>query len=214
MSNAVGATLRNEGVVTNSGSVENSGSFQVTETGSLTGAGIYTQTGGTSIFDGIVEQAQTLVEGGTLEGSGLIKGLLKAVGSGATLAPGNSPGTLTLDGDLEFDDSFLEIELESPALHDVLEITGEAIFDGGTVQYVFGSAPTPGDRFTFLTAAGGITGAETLAFEFLGDLGDLAFVTERNPNDLTLVAIPEPGTLWLVAPMLVVLAVRARSRVR
>jgi T5SS/PEP-CTERM-associated repeat protein len=77
-----------------------------------------------------------------------------------TAAPGNSTGTLTIEGDYtQMDTGRLEIELSSTMSFDKLAVTGQATL-GGTLDIILldGFMPSPSDSFEFLTAAS-FTGA-------------------------------------------------------
>ena len=101
--------------------------------------------------------------GGRLTGAGRVQGRVEIVSGGAVF-PGSSPGTLTLEGDYaQTAGARLEIEISgapASARYDVLELTGSASIGGSLViHFVDGFAPKAGQRFEFLTAAGGIRGA-------------------------------------------------------
>ncbi|MCB1490548.1 MAG: hypothetical protein KDJ77_01890, partial [Rhodobiaceae bacterium] len=69
--------------------------------------------------------------GATGKGSGTINGAVN-VASGATVAPGNSIGTLTTIGDVVFNvGSILEIEAAAAGNADLWDITGSAAIEGG-----------------------------------------------------------------------------------
>jgi autotransporter-associated beta strand protein len=91
----------------------------------------------------------------TLDGTGRIIGNLTNNG---TVAPGNSIGTLTVQGNYVHNaNSVLEIEFDAAGGIDLLAVTGTATLNGGTLRFVsLGNAEGQGG--TFLTAAGGITG--------------------------------------------------------
>jgi len=90
---------------------------------------------------------------GTVSGNGVIDGIL-AITCDGTIAPGASPGTLTINGDITMsEESRLNIELGGtlPGEFDQLLVTGHATV-GGTVSVLFvdGFAPSVGDTFPFL----------------------------------------------------------------
>jgi hypothetical protein len=114
------------------------------------------------------------------------------VNSGGTIAPGNSPGPMLVDGFLHLDAGSLEIELASPSSFDTIEATGPATLGGSLdVLLLAGYAPPAGSQWTILTAAGGITGA----FDSITP----GFATELAAGGTQLVlkptGIPEPATL-------------------
>ncbi|KAB8180487.1 autotransporter domain-containing protein [Lysobacter maris] len=77
-----------------------------------------------------------------------------------TIAPGNSIGTLTVDGDyVQQAGSFFEVETTPPDLSDRLEVTGTATLEGGTVVALRGPGVYKlGQGYGFLSAAGGLSG--------------------------------------------------------
>lgn len=101
--------------------------------------------------------------GGTLGGHGTVgsgAGSVVTVASGGTIAPGNSIGTLTVNGNLVFAaGSIYQAEI-SPALQsDLINVSGTAVINGGTVYALkAGGIYTPGSRWTILSADGGVTG--------------------------------------------------------
>jgi autotransporter-associated beta strand protein len=98
-SNSQNVTLASA-LTSSGGSFTKSGSGSVTLTGTNTYTGATTVTAGLLTVNGnIASSALTTVgAGATLGGSGTIGALV--VQSGATIAPGNSPGTLTVDGNV------------------------------------------------------------------------------------------------------------------
>ena len=97
--------------------------------------------------------------GGTISGDGAIGGDL--TNTSATVAPGNSPGTLTVTGDFsQAIGGTLAIELAGTASgeFDVLAVTGSASL-GGSLEISELYTPGGADTWTILTAGGGITGS-------------------------------------------------------
>jgi outer membrane autotransporter protein len=72
----------------------------------------------------------------------------------AKLSPGNSPGTIRIDGSFQQTKSgTLNIEIASPALFDTLLVNGKAKLAGKLdVSLLDGFLPKPGEKFTILTA--------------------------------------------------------------
>ncbi|MEY4952059.1 MAG: hypothetical protein RL299_483 [Pseudomonadota bacterium] len=97
----------------------------------------------------------TVANGARLDGTGRIIGNLTNNG---TVAPGNSIGTLTVQGNYVHNSgSELEIEFDANGNIDLLAVTGTATLNGGTLRFVsLGGAEGSGG--TFLTASGGVTG--------------------------------------------------------
>ncbi len=127
---------------------------------------------GTLILNGLVERdvivgqgspgpavaAVAVVAQPVFGGSGRVSGNL--FNEGGIIAPGNSPGTLTVDGNFsQSAGGTLQIEIagRSTSQYDRLLIGGTANLDG-TVQFIAldGFRPRGGDRFVFLTAEGGL----------------------------------------------------------
>lgn len=100
---------------------------------------------------------------GLLEGFGSIQGRIEVL-AGGVVAPGSSPGTLTVEGDYAPQTGArLEIEISGTVAgveHDVLHVTGVAAL-GGTlaIKFIDGFAPRAGQSYAFLKADGGINGA-------------------------------------------------------
>src|SRR5690606_17654753 len=130
-------TLTYGGLVQATGDVLQAGAGTTILTGDNTYTGTTTVSAGTLVIDGDQSGATglTTVEGGaTLGGSGTLGG--NVVVTGATLAPGNSPGTLTINGDLALDAaSILDFELGAAnvvggPLNDLIEVGGDLVLDG------------------------------------------------------------------------------------
>ena len=133
----------------------------------------------------------------TLGGSGLIVGNVNI--NGGNLSPGNSPGTLSIAGNLVLTGANATlIEIESPTNFDRLIVSGQAAL-GGTLNAVTygGGTITPGARYDILQA-GSIVGAfdsliapDGLRVRFLnsGTVGTLLFGPDSyvpmslNPNE-------------------------------
>jgi hypothetical protein len=94
--------------------------------------------------------------GGTLSGTGAVVG---AVSNAGILAPGNSPGTLTILGNYtQAPSGTLNVELggtTSGTGFDVLAVTGNATLDGTLAVTNFGGfLPATANVFRFLTVVG------------------------------------------------------------
>nr|WP_053151283.1 autotransporter serine protease [Pseudomonas sp. Pf153] len=133
---------------------------------------------------GSLASAVTVNDGGILGGNGRIASL--TANRGASVAPGNSIGTLQVAGDVTFQPgSNYAVEL-SPTSSDLIVAGGKAIIDGATVSLSLENSPTLltagevksllGRQFNILQATGGIEGrfGQVLPdYAFLG--GDLAY---------------------------------------
>ncbi|HWU98741.1 MAG TPA: autotransporter domain-containing protein [Oxalicibacterium sp.] len=142
----------------------------------LTGANTYTGattiSGGTlSVNGSIANSAVTVNSGGTLGGSGTVGST--SITSGGLLAPGNSIGTLTVNGNLNFAaGSIYRMEVDAAGNNDRTNVTGIATLNGGTVDVQAGAGTYAANTtYTILNAAGGRTG------NFAGVTSNLAFLT-------------------------------------
>jgi outer membrane autotransporter protein len=111
----------------------------------------------------------TVGPGGTLAGDGTVAG--NVTNAGGTLAPGLSPGTLTIEGDLELQEGDLLIEVAGTESgeFDVIDVSGTANVDGGTARFVYvnGFAPRADAQLSFLNAFT-IVGFDNLEQDFTG----------------------------------------------
>jgi fibronectin-binding autotransporter adhesin len=138
---------------------------QWTNAGPLYVGGTETGSGGQGrliIADGGMASAPTTIvwqNGALAGGGGTLASNLRNYG---VVAPGNSTGMLTINGNFQQEPvGALQIELGGAAslAFDVLRITGVATLAGQLqLSLVDGFLPTAGDSFEFLTAAGGLSG--------------------------------------------------------
>lgn len=113
-------------------------------------------TGGRLAVNGSLAGSIVTVSGGILGGTGTVGGIVAA--SGGTVGPGNSIGTLNVNGNVSFAaGSTYQVETNAAGQSDRIVATGSATLNGGTVV-ASGAAPI-GTTYTILSAAGGITGA-------------------------------------------------------
>ncbi|WP_211327714.1 autotransporter domain-containing protein [Solilutibacter pythonis] len=128
-------------------------------TGNNTLAGDVQVNGGLLLVngDGQLHNSVNVNAGGALGGSGVIKGDVDVAG---TIAPGNSIGTLTIDGNhVQKADSFFNVEMRPPSETDMLKVTGTTTLEGGTVRAIrMPGVFMLGQTYHFLNAQGGITG--------------------------------------------------------
>ncbi len=135
-----------------------------TGTGTLTLSGINTYTGPTGVLGG------TLVVNGSIASSGVLAigpgatvggtGVLTTtfMSPGATLAPGSSIGTITVNGLLSFaPGSTYAVEIGTGA-SDLTVVTATAALNGADVNLAFVPGALIGKRYMILTAAGGLGG--------------------------------------------------------
>ncbi|MFD1474728.1 beta strand repeat-containing protein, partial [Ancylobacter polymorphus] len=111
----------------------------------------------------------SLDAGATLSGNGTVANLV--VRNGGIVAPGNSPGTIAVNGTVAFKTgATYRVDVTPTREHDLLTATGAVTIEGGTVQVV----TAPGDyasgiRYTIVTAASvtGTFGSVTDDYAFL-----------------------------------------------
>ena len=210
-----GGTLRLGGALTSArgftigtdGGTLDTGANTATLSGTLGGAGAFTKIGsGTLTYSGTgtAFTGPTRIAAGTLALTGTLGGPL-SIANGATLtgtgraasldlagtvAPGNSPGTLSFTGDALFRaGSTYQVDLAGNGATDLIRVGGAAVIESGSVainQLDPRSAYTDGAVYRILDAAGGRTGTfsgvtrNSLLFGFtLGYDPTGAFVTAR-----------------------------------
>jgi hypothetical protein len=110
---------------------------------------------------GSVTGSINLLAGGTLKGTGTIVG--NVTNNGGTVSPGASPGTLTISGNyVQGPAGVLSMDIAGPLAgveYDQLLVSGTATLDGTlNTSLINGFVPVSGQTFTFIEAAGGITG--------------------------------------------------------
>ena len=174
----------------------------------------YRQDGGTTIVDGAMTKPAVNINGGVLQGVGIINAPVTI--NGGTISPGNSQGTLTINGNLTFTSGTLLTEIGASA-SDLLHITGIASFLNGTFAFSFlDGFPPPafGSDWVFLTADGGVTGWQGLDLFVSGLHGNHRYFITSDGNNLrfNLAAVPEPETYAMLLAGLGVLGLMARRR--
>lgn len=168
----------------------NTGTVQV-GAGTLNFSGTYTQTAGTtSVLPGATLQTTSLsLNGGSLIGNGTIAG---TVANHAVVAPGASPGTLTISGDyVQASNGVLDIQIGGTApgsQYDRLLVSGNVALDGTlNVIPISGFVPAAGNAFQILTF-GARPGSTTFATINGLDYGSgTALVPTYSASDLQLI---------------------------
>ncbi|QEL26902.1 hypothetical protein FQV39_30015 (plasmid) [Bosea sp. F3-2] len=173
------------------------GNLNLTGTSTLSGQ-TTVEAGRLSVNGSLANSAVTVLAGAALGGNGTIGST--QVRSGATIAPGNSIGTLTVNGNLVLaPGSTYGVEIAGNGGSDRIAVSGTATIVGSQVGV---SALDPqtsyinGQRYTILTAAGGVSG--TVA----GAVSRSAFLdlsVDQQPNQVDLV-IQVKGTPPVTPP--------------
>ena len=149
--------------------------------GVLTLSGANTYTGNTSVnngqlvLNGSVESPNIFVNfSGTLSGTGTA---MHNVRNAGVFSPGNSPGTFRIRGNYtQTGAGTMVIETTGTAngSNDLVQVTGTATLDGGLRLVKLGSGVLKvGDKATFLTAVGGVSGKFANVTNGLADTGTI-----------------------------------------
>lgn len=153
-----------DGNIIGNGDVAKSGSGWLALNGNNTYTGTTTVFGG-GLIVGDANHPQANLPGEVrlemntvLRGIGTLGGLY--VGNGGTVAPGNSIGTLTVNGNLTLDaGSTYEVEIDPSGASDKILVGGAANLSGAQVNVVKAIGNyEPGQRYTILSASNGING--------------------------------------------------------
>jgi autotransporter-associated beta strand protein len=127
---------------------------------------------GRARINAIATTNANVASGAALGGTGRIIGNLASSG---TVAPGDGIGTLTVQGNYTHAaDAVLEIEFDANGNIDLLDVTGNATLNGGTLRFV-GIGGAEGQGGTFLRTGGTLTGTFATV-ETVGALLPLAVV--------------------------------------
>ena len=215
-------------LTTSGGGFTNAGRVDVGANSTFTvgGSNDYVQTGGltvlqtTTSFMAVALGHKVDIQGGTLQGIGTVQGDLTNSG---TVHPGGSPGILTVTGNyVQTASGILGIDIAGPLAgsgYSQLNVGGTAMLNG-TLNVTLESSfsPTDGETFTILNSSGLLGSVFTT---FLGQSQNgVTFTIDYNnlvTNGVvltahTLRAVPEPGSLALVALGAIGLAAYGRRR--
>jgi len=154
------------------------GAFTKIGAGALVLSGANTYQGATNVEagtlivnGGLASSTLTIDNGAGLGGTGTVG--TTSLGAGSTLAPGNSIGTLTVDGDLTFDSgTTYQVEVAPDGSSgDRVQVTGQAHLNGADVAHIGNNGNyRPAAVYTILSADGGVDGT------FGGVTSDYAFL--------------------------------------
>jgi autotransporter-associated beta strand protein len=154
--------------------------------------------------------------GNVLGGGGTLVGDFHVSG-GASIAPGASPGVLTIDGDSTLGPGgVLQIEIggtQPGSEYDQLNVLGHMTLDGAVlyVSFLNGFTPGPQDSFVVLRAES-LSGVFANAASSIEVDGMTLPVSYRGGMVIVGAAIPEPATVSLAIVGFAVLGVRRAAR--
>jgi len=189
--------------------------------GGLSGA--LTDPGTLAVRNGATVTANEIMiaQNGLVTGNGTITGDVTL--NGGKLAPGNSPGTLNIIGDLSLLSGVLDLEIDQ-GISDLLSVTGDVFLGSGlTLNLIFGFTPAAGTLFDIEDF---FTSFSSFAFDPAFDLAsqlqvtglsDTSFITVSLGRDSVSIGqpttvVPEPATWALLAFGLIALGVMRRRQ--
>lgn len=180
------------------GTISGAGGLRQNFSGTTTISGASTYTGPTSVAVGTL-----IVNGSILSSSGVNVAAGATIGGSGqlpsttvfgTISPGNSPGTLTINGNLTLNPgSVYRAEIEG-AVADRITVTGTASLAGTLRLVPLGGAYSFNSPYTLLSAAGGASGRFGTV-DSTGSFGDgITSTVSYTSNDVLLTLAPKPLT--------------------
>jgi autotransporter-associated beta strand protein len=218
------------GAISGDGSLTKTGASTLTLSGANTYAGATDVSGGGVVVDGSLgNTALTVRTGSRLGGSGSIGssgGALVAIQSGGSLAPGNSPGMLTVNGNLTMSlGSTYDYEVVSGSISaDSVDINGVLSLNDTTLSLTNLGTYVANEKFTLFAYDSLIGTFDGLADDTTFTAGGGNWLINYNDTTgglntaavgtsyITLTAVPEPSALLIGALGLVGLLRRRRLK--
>ncbi|WP_274533620.1 autotransporter domain-containing protein [Bosea sp. BIWAKO-01] len=174
------------------------GTTTVSGTSDFTGATFVAR--GTLVVNGSIASSSslTVAVGATLGGSGQVPGTTTY----GTLAPGNSPGTITVNGNLTLGAGSTYIAEVQGAISDRVTVTGTAALAGALRIVPLGGPYAFTTPYTLLSAAGGRSGTFGTT-DVTSSFGDgVTTAVSYTANDVLLTLTPKPiTTLGVTTPL-------------
>ena len=157
-------------------------------------SGATTVAAGALIVNGSIASSSltTVNSGAALFGTGTVGSTV--VNAGGFLVPGNSPGTMTVAGNLALQSGAFYVVQVNPTTASTTNVSGTASL-AGTVGAIFAPGTYVVRSYTILTAAGGRTGTfDALAtFGLPPDFGrNVSYTGNTAVLNLTARIVPEP----------------------
>ena len=224
--NGASLAVDQDGTSTFSGTITGTGGLSKSGVGLLILTGDQSFTGSTNIsagelkINGSAATSPFTVSGGILSGNGTVGTL--TVASGGTLAPGNSPGLLTVNGDLTMSGT-TTMELSGTIRGvggydaiDVSGVTGSITFGGTlTVTLIDGFNPVGGqsfDLFNWTGSSSGTFGTINLPALTGGLSWDTGALYSSGVLAINGTAIPEPSAYAAILASIALFATVYRRR--
>jgi hypothetical protein len=135
-----------------------------------------------------------------------------------TIMPGNSPGSLTIDGNLDAVGTIFDIEiggLHPGSEYDQLVVLGQANLVDSilNLRFINGFVPNPGDVFEWLVADPPFIGLAPLTVNVFSDLALIDGETDGRRFRVNAVTpVPLPPTAWMLGAGLLVVGTLVRRR--
>jgi autotransporter-associated beta strand protein len=220
-------TVTGSGTLILSGSISGQGGITKSDTGSLTLTGNSTYTGMTIVEEGILRVSGSLAptgiveidDGGRLEGTGSAGNV--ELKDGGTVAPGVSPGKLTLQNFTWEAGGTMAFELgatPAPSNSDQITITGGFLKSGdGAYSFHFNDGiGAPQETTYVLLSFGSASGWTTADFSYVytGSQTGFSGSFTLNADNLSFTVVPEPSSILLLMVSAAFLGRRPRNRRR
>lgn len=193
INNTLGNNSAFSGAISGSGGLVKMGPSALTLSGANTYSGTTTVQEGTLIVNGthVGGGAYTILSGGTLGGSGTISANV-TVNAGGFLSPGNSPGMLTISGNVtQFGTLLVEVDTGATPVVDLLNVSGT--YDITIAAVSFNVTGSLSGDYIFVDY-GTLSGTQYATVQNLpaGYTIDYAY---GGDTKIALVPVPEPATI-------------------